>query len=256
VPATTDIDAFNAARDAIDILRGLWSFSLYNRRISRSFRTFTPQAQLGYGPLSLTLGDTATSKVVDWHSEETPIAGSARHHLEHIERHKPHWDNLRRRLKQGRHATHWETALRRYARCLDEKIPARAVVEMWSFLEFLFGNPRDHSEIVNRCSYFFKDRDMARLELDCMRRFRNEVVHDFGPAARPHRFEQEMVARLKVYIDQSIDLMMGFLRRYQRKEEGYAVLSLSRDPELLQKELDRRLKDPRRFQLALAETRR
>lgn len=182
VSAKSELEAWDRAIDAIDLLRAFWNLALNRRshmRISSGKRK--PVNRFVLGPihtLHKTTGELATSQW--WYQPEYqgPVSAYDPGDIG-AEKMFQYADYARERLKSSGYADHLVTCLLRYVRALDTPNWEDSYLRLWGGLEQLTntGLSDNYKVTIRRASSLWKDRKYDQQILTHLRDYRNNAVH-------------------------------------------------------------------------------
>jgi len=119
-----------------------------------------------------------------------------------------------------------EDLILRYAAALDQTDHNVALLQMWSILERLTNTVgAHHDETVRRTVWLFKDKDLARNLLDCVRLQRNLYVHAARSAEKP----DQATYLIKTFVDPHLFSLIRNDLKVTSLEEYGQHLSLPTD---------------------------
>lgn len=243
VRARSKFEAIDRGMDALDLLRGMWNYSLTRLTISRH-TAGVPQ------PINVVRGGPyhslhfPTGALVDpelfWYQRhyDTCRAADPRRDWKRV-REAEHV--IRRALKRIAYSEVLRDIFIRYARAFDSSDFDSVFLRLWSLLELLTDTVGGrYDQTIRRALFTYVERDMNGIVLENLRNYRNAVVHH-GTSAEQIEI---LTYQLKRYVDDLIRFHIQSAGRYQSLAEVGEFLDLPFDKDNL-------IKQMRKYQEAL-----
>lgn len=197
------MDAADLALRRLELLRSFWNLGLHRGIWSiRMGSDIPPINKIRLGPIhTLHNPDGSIARDSFWYEPEfredeftETIGEQKKAQLKELEA----WcrDRLGRLQDRERVEELWV----RYCQALDQRNPANAFLQTWAILEDLTGNPPRYDQLIQRASYLYSDRWYVRLQLEEMRRRRNELVHSGSNQEHPERLTYVLKSIVEHYL--------------------------------------------------------
>lgn len=220
------------ALDTIDLLRGMWNFSL-NRKQHLIFHSGKrdPINKIMLGPLhSLHLPNGKRLPDPFWYDQTyvapvPPLALSK------------NWGNLRqfeilvrRQLSRSHSKPFLREAFQRYTRAFDERSHETSFLKLWSLLEYLTRtNNQSYDVTIRRAACLWKDQAFHKEILQHLRDRRNSAVH----ADQAGSEITKLLYQLKRYVEGLLQFHTFHGHKFRNLEEVTSFLDLSTDKTVL-----------------------
>lgn len=168
-------EAFLSANRAIDIYRALWCYA-FNHSMYFLSAAWKPvnQVRLGtFHTVHAADGTAFTNSVwFEPHLEPAEVLP----HTANLTKPVAH---LQKGLNKNKYAKDLKVALLLFVRALDEANPTTALIRLWSAMERLACPQKaDYDLLVKRCAALYIDFEFATQELEHLRLYRNNYVHN------------------------------------------------------------------------------
>lgn len=247
VSARSEWEAYRRATESTSFLRGMWNFSL-NRNVINGFTSdeTKPINVILPGPLTtLHYPDGTPATTIYWYDpffdeKIDPFDASSDkwHRVLKEER------QIRARLKVNLTFTdNIVQCFSRYCDANDNRDHQNTFLRLWSLLECLTGNPKNYDDVIDRISFLYADPvQLDRMLLKSFRETRNQMVHH-GVSNSEWR---SMSIGLHRYVCEALLFSIRAANRFENFDELTSFLSLPRNPQILDKEIELR-KFARRF---------
>ncbi|WP_417463261.1 hypothetical protein [Kordiimonas sp.] len=217
-------EARTKALDSLDEMRGLINFLVNERRISQ--RTFGPQKPINLVRIAniQTIhkvdGSLATETFWyerDWQeTKKVSVTDSGKPLL-------PRFHSARHRLKNNPLAPYAITALRQYARALDNSDWKNSFLELWVVLEYLTAiHNADYKKLVKRASGMYTEADEIQQIAQHLRVRRNEIVH----SSSQDEDSEQLIFQTKELIEPLMLFYIGNPFRLRTRDEVGEFLDL------------------------------
>ena len=246
VRARTASAAETIATDAIDLLRGIWTYWLAPGW-SLAFGRARPRGPVIAGPWhavfdrkSASSGDAELWYEPFFDLQQEPVSLSAEQWRRLVSAEL----RVRRRLEalpSSAYAEQLRAAFRLYARVFESPDYDSAFLKLWGLLERLTATgPTDsHVTTVRRASFLSTDPPVAEAILDALRRRRIRAVH-FGEETAEEFRAQWVFNAAKAEVDQLFHFHLGRGMRFNNMQEAAQAMDLSADESSLQREIELR----------------
>lgn len=215
VNARSEQEALDNAFESLDLLRGIWNFSL--NRGQKEFRFGggpQPYNKIIRGPFSkLYSGKGPKPSGGLWSSDSFNLPGRPSVDLSRA------WESLmesetriRKRLRRHPFRAKVEGWIRSYGRSLDLQNYNSAYLSLWRIIEQMsgIGPNENHTEIARRVSFLFEDTEYHRLVLHLLRELRNEAVHIGKEISRASDTLDELRMYAEILLSFHINNPFGF----------------------------------------------
>lgn len=242
VKARTNFEAMEKGLELIDLIRGIWNFSI-NIRIP---------ARIQWGPRNpiniIRLGPTHTLH----YSNGNLATELLWYELNHLEK-SCNWDvehkwsyiqkdflSIRKILNKIPYKNDLLQIFIRYTRALDTNDYESAYLKLWSILELLTDTAitSGYDKTISRSLFFYKDDILSKEIIEHLRIFRNNIVH-LGES----RVELDsLLFQIKRFVEDNIRNHIKLAGYFNSRSEFGSFLELSRDKDKLEKEIDFRKK--------------
>ena len=181
--ARSEMEAGIKALDSLDLLRGMWNFSINQKQGMRISSINNSVNRLVLGPIhSLHLPNGKPADDVFWY--ETILLRSfyptANVDLGEITKNE-HW--IRNKLNNHSYRSEIESAFIRYCRALDNSDLNTSYTKLWGLLETLVSSHRS-STITRRVSFRYRDNIFAKQLVTHLAGFRNRTIHAGATSAQ------------------------------------------------------------------------
>ena len=218
VSARTPIAAFEDSKESIDLLRGLWCYTMQFRNFVL-FRIGPPRPVnvILPGPLhTLHRPDGLLIKDVFWYEPQ----GLTDHQVHDADQ---KWSTVQKRglgllsrLRAIKYRNELETAFVRYVRALDSRDHGGSFGGIWSVLEYVTDSVGEYDRLIRRVAFLFgdKDRRFVRLLLEHLRDVRNRLVH-----------AAEVRSNMEIYLYQLKGIAELMIRYHLRRGNRYTSLA-------------------------------
>jgi hypothetical protein len=227
-------EAAERAWDALDLLRGIWNYSLnFTRGMRSSGGRRKPVNRLVLGPLhSLHHPTGKLAEAGPW--VDSDYAGPLRPYnlSKDWANLKPFADQVRSALAGGPYREELEGAVRRYVRALDRRDWNASFLQLWGVLETLTNTSRERYEVtVNRTLFLTRPdrRDFDRQILMHLIDYRNKTVH----AGHETQAIETLLFQLKRYVERCLGFHLWFRPRFGSIPEVARFLDLPPEQEKL-----------------------
>lgn len=238
VNARSEQEALDNAFEALDLLRGIWNFSL--NRGQKEFRFGggpQPYNKIVRGPFSK-LYSGMQSKPIEglWSSDSFNLPGR---HAVDLSR---AWESMvksetriRKVLRRHPFRNKVEGWIRAYGRSLDLQNYNNAYLSLWRIIEQMsgIGPSENHAEIARRVSFLFEDTSYHKLVLNLLRELRNDAVHIGKEISRP----SDTLDELRMYAEILLNFHINNPFRFAQVSGAADFLRLSPDLKQLESEL-------------------
>lgn len=237
VKARSEFEAYDLGINALDCLRGMWNFRI-NRAIASRINAGVPSKpvnRIRLGPVhslhdvngeiatgiywydQLTYAETICERVKDWAAVQEEEA------------------KLRHLLSLLAYPEFMKQAFVRYTRSLDSSDHDSSFVKLWSLMEYLTVMRQDenYGEMINRVLFLHADEEYHRQVLEHLRARRNASVHRGESSSEMEAF----VFQLKQYVERLMAFHLEIRRQYKSPEEAAELLTRSRNPQELRKQI-------------------
>lgn len=238
VSAKSDIEAVESALDGLNLLRGIWNFSLnfpLAWRLSAGQRK--PVNKIVLGPIH-SLHKPSGELAVDYNWYEPDYVGP----LETV-RLEQRFDGMRsfergvrKYLARSRYMTDLEESIRRYGRILDSRDWNNAFVQLWGLLEHLTNTTRSENRVTcKRAKFLFPkdERNLHKEVLDHLAHHRNRAVH----AGYFSEDAETLLYQLKRYVERVLRFHLFAGLDFRSRKEAADFLHLPPDLDELQKRM-------------------
>lgn len=233
-------DAFEKAKSAMDILRGLWNLSITRGSWSFSMGIYRPKplARIHYGPVyaMFTAGKKAQFQNF-WfepdYIEDVKIKKIGDKDWGVVEKNRK-WALYKIRSSPFR--AEIENLLARYASALDQINPDKAFLQLWSILEVITNTLESGSydKTIERSVWYFKDRSTARDILKSLRVYRNRHVH----TAYTSEDALSYTYGLKAFVDACLEQLIRNTFGARNLKEYSEIVSMPVNIETLDRRLE------------------
>lgn len=231
VHARNESDAFEAALNRLDFVRGLWNLALTYGRYRVSFGMGDkPVNPILKGPIH-TLHEPDGSPVGDqaWYHPTYPRNLTANDIQSKYDRVKDFEQWCRERLSKATFEDALRDLLIRYASALDDTDLQGAFLKLWAILEDLTNASGE--TVVKRTLMMFKEPDYRRLVLNQLRSERNRMVHEGHETDKA----ENLVYELKKYVDVVLEYLLTNVREWNSLSDYGLFLALPKDVDELRK---------------------
>ena len=233
-------EAFDVALEALDVLRGIWSFLLNRRKWQRHSFPAQPVNDIRLAPLH-SLHDEKGKLLSHMVWYEPNYGGVAKTFdaSKNWQRMKNFEQDVRGALSRSLFKEMLETSLVRYVRALDYRDYEACFLKLWGILETLTLSIRQE-EVIERASFFWKDEGLSKNLLRWMAEQRNRVVHKGeeieltgGWLSEP----ESLVFYAKRYVENLLIFYLWQAGHVKNRDDAVHFLSLPHDPRDLGKRL-------------------
>jgi hypothetical protein len=231
VSARGEWEAFDAAIDELDLLRGIWNLRL-NGEVLFSF------SRTGAEPINkIKLGALHTLHFPNGKPATDGIFWFEPDYIERSADISREWENIsqleqkvRKRLLNHLYRTDIEDAIRRYARALDYRDYHISFLELWILLEKLTATTNaQYEKMVKRVAFLHEDVDLHKQLMQHLRLYRNSNVHTGERSSRISKH----VYQLKRYVELLLRFNLVNTFKFTSLEEAASFLDLPTDTNLL-----------------------
>ncbi|MFZ5936718.1 hypothetical protein ACOKS3_18055 [Pseudomonas sp. HS6-2] len=179
VQARSTTDAFYAALDYLDFIRGVLSFySNPGMSISLSGRRNGAINRIRLGGMH-TLHEPNGSLAIDqyWYEVDEVKERTFTFKEETLNQTSSAIRKIINKICNIRGGERLRDGIIRYTRALDDKDSDYSIIKLWGALESVV-NENDNSDIlIRRCSYIYKDHDLVKQIMETAKVYRNRNVH-------------------------------------------------------------------------------
>ncbi len=229
VQARSVHQALETALDALNLVRGIWNFSM----------TRLTFPVWGWGGVPKPINEVQIGPTQTVHFPNGKLAAEVYFYdPEYIPRELPYtgqkWDEIlkefetiRRRLRRIDYQEKIRGAFVRYARALDGIHFESVFLQLWSLLELLTNTrPGDRYDVtIRRALFIFSDRDDHRSVLAHLCKYRNDWVHSGVSSMRA----QDNTFQLKRYVDELLRFHFQWSGKFRSLQEVGTFLDFSWD---------------------------
>lgn len=215
VEARSESDAALLALNALNLLRGCWSYSVTYHK-GKIFQQGYPQpiTPFSLGPIqTLHKHDGSLAMETFWYDESYRKPRSPRSlTIDDLRRISAADKKIRKLLRTSRYHEWLTEGFRRYAEILDEPIASNLFPKLWSLLEYLTQTKYGKNKtVIRRVMYIHKDEDILDAELNYLKLTRNSIVHNI----EDENIDSAVVYQLKNFVDSMLEfyLMQTFPSR-------------------------------------------
>ena len=237
--ARTEHEAVDNALSSLDLLRGIWNYSLNVRRREMILGGGNaPKNKIIAGPFSKLYLSTPFSQTSGiWNSNSFRAPAPPPVNLSNA------WEGLlerevriRKKLTKSYFREKLEEWFRDYGRALDLQDYDLAYLAIWRVIEQMSGvGPNEnHAEIAKRVSFLYTDTDYHRLVLNLLKDQRNIAVHTGEAISRSDHLLDELRGYAESLIRFYLDNPFGF----KSISDVSMFLRLSPDVKVLENELN------------------
>lgn len=181
IKSRSEFEAAEKAQDALDLLRGLWNFSLnYSGGHRRIFSKKEPINQIVLGPLQTLHKRNGELATRDYWYESDYIGPLPCFDMRSRQnRVKKEVTAMRQYLAKSAYRRDIEDAIRQYTRALDTRDYNNAFLGLWRVMEKLTATTRQGYDItIRRASFLWGDSKFAEQVLRHLKTYRNRTVHE------------------------------------------------------------------------------
>lgn len=179
VQARSTTDAFYAALDYLDFIRGVLSFySNPGFSISLSGRRSGAINRIRLGGMH-TLHHPNGSLAIDqyWYEIEELKENTFTFKEETLKQTSSAIRKIINRICNIQGGERLRDGIIRYTRALDEKDSDYSIIKLWGALESVVNENDNNDILIRRCSYIYKDHDLVKQILETAKVYRNRNVH-------------------------------------------------------------------------------
>ena len=135
--------------------------------------------------------------------------------------------NARKLLNKSNFKSYIELALRKYTQALDLSDWESSYLRLWGLLEYLTNTNENESHIdtVNRTSFFFREREYAKLVLNHLRDHRNRSVH----TGESNQSIETLMYQLKNFVEVVLQFQISNKFNFSSLDEFTRFMNLPSD---------------------------
>ncbi len=220
--------AVSKAIDSIDTIRGIWNL-FYNRRKYRmSSGKKYPVNNIVFGPLHTIHFPNGKLASESWFYETGYLGPlepfDMKNNLTKLYKFQY---NARKLLNKSNFKSYIELALRKYTQALDLSDWESSYLRLWGLLEYLTNTNENESHIdtVNRTSFFFREREYAKLVLNHLRDHRNRSVH----TGESNQSIETLMYQLKNFVEVVLQFQISNKFNFSSLDEFTRFMNLPSD---------------------------
>lgn len=240
-------DAANIALDRIDMIRGIWNWSInYDKGLRITF-TGSPKPinKIILGPIHTIHRPSGQLCLnTNWLFEPSYIAPIPLYDIsQKFEFIIKNTKSVRKKLSQSQYSDDIISGLQRYSRALDEYNMNNAFLQLWSVLEMLTDTLNQSYDVtIRRASFIFKDNNYYSQILELLRTYRNAFVHHNDS----DQDVEVLLYQLRRVVERIIRFHINNKSQFSSVQQAGAFLSSPPD-ELSLKQREKRIKAALKF---------
>ena len=234
VAARDGYEAVHIAFEFIDLLRGIWNFTLNRHRSWRMEMNAAPINNFRLGPGHFLDHESDPLSDAYWYEPsfwKLAVVYNAGGNWQKVRSHEL---KIRQKLSRSAYKMKLENAFRQYTRALDEHDKTVAFLKLWPVLEHLTGlsdrKRIDYGILVRRAAFLWPEYKYHCQVLQHLRHIRNRTIHSGISVSE----SEHVLFQLKRYVERLILYHLDRGNSVASFEEATSLLDLSPSKEALQ----------------------
>lgn len=227
VKAKSIYEAHEKASYSLNILRGIWNFM-----VNRTKWPLLPETKNkpinSFKKAPITVGKELNNDSYDhwWYEESYPGNFKPAKINKSISKFIDVERDIRDKINKSNFHDDLQNFFVRYATSLDEKVPKKSLIKLWSLLEALTHTTQNsYSNTIRRAAFVFENYKYHELILDQLRLFRNGVVHEDINS----EYAKYHVYQLKRHVEKLLLFLLNKGQEFQNMNEVAQFLNLPRN---------------------------
>jgi hypothetical protein len=228
ISARNYLEAVERGMDFIDIIRGIWNYSI-NRRVSSrmTFGLQDPINMIRLGPtLTLHFSNGKLACEQFWHElnyYQKSSTWDVAHRWQYISK---EFLFIRKALKKLPYRNQFNKMFIRYTRALDSDDYETSYLKLWPLLEYLTDTINsNYDKTISRALFFYRDDVLSKELIEHLRLFRNKTVH----TGETNRDLVPLLFQIKRIIERIIWFHLKLAGKFDTIEEFGKFLDLSKN---------------------------